>query len=251
MAGEKVDLLGVQVDSLTRVEILKRIADAVRLDERLLVAHANLRGLNLAYEQPWLRGFYQRAQIVYCDGMGVMLGARLTRQRIRERFTLADWVWQLAALAVDLQARLFLLGNPPGVAQAAAHNLLKVYPEIQIAGVQHGFFTMQADGPENLAVISRINELKPHILLVGFGMPLQERWLDENWERLNVNVAITCGALFEYLAGDLKRGPQWMNDHYLEWLARLIISPGRYAARYLYDIPVFFYRTMRQGFHAK
>lgn len=234
------------MDSLSRAEILQKIADAVRGDDRLLIAHANLRGLNLAYEQPWLRGFYQRAQIVYCDGMGVMLGARLTGQQIQERFTLADWVWQLAALAADLQARLFLLGNPPGAAQTAARSLLAVHPETQIVGVQHGFFAMQADDAENLAVVSMINELKPHILLVGFGMPLQERWLDENWDRLKVNVAITCGALFEYLSGDLQRGPKWMTDHYLEWLARLIISPERYAARYFYDIPLFFYRVTRQ-----
>lgn len=251
MNPQKVGLLGVEVDSLTQAEVLQRIVDAVRRDERLLIAHANLRGLNLAFEQPWLRQFYRRADIVYCDGMGVVLGARLTKQRLKARFTLADWAWPLAEAAVDAKARLFLLGSTPGVAEAAARNLQAVHPNICIAGVQHGYFSMQADGPENLAVVSRINTLKPHILLVGFGMPLQERWLDENWDRLQVNVAITCGALFEYLSGDLKRGPRWMTDHYLEWLARMIISPRRYAPRYFYDIPVFFYRTMRQRFNEK
>ena len=251
MNPQKVGLLGVEVDSLTQAEVLQRIVDAVRRDERLLIAHANLRGLNLAFEQPWLRQFYRRADIVYCDGMGVALGARLTKQRLKARFTLADWAWPLAEAAVDAKARLFLLGSPPGVAEAAARRLQVVHPNICIAGVQHGYFSMQTDGPENLAVVSRINASKPHILLVGFGMPLQERWLDENWDRLQVNVAITCGALFEYLSGDLKRGPRWMTDHYLEWLARIIISPRRYSLRYFYDIPVFFYRTMRQRFNEK
>lgn len=251
MTPEKVRLLGVEVDSITQAEMLQRIADAVCRAERLLIAHANLRGLNLAFEHPWLRQFYRRVDISYCDGMGVMLGARLTKQRLVERFTLADLAWPLAALAVNLEARLFLLGNPPGVAEAAARNLKAVHPDLRVVGVQHGYFSMQAEDPENLAIISRINDLKPHILLVGFGMPLQERWLDENWDRLQVNVAITCGALFEYLSGDLRRGPKWMTDHYLEWLARMVISPRRYTLRYLYDIPVFFYRTMRQRLNEK
>ena len=34
---------------------------------------------------------------------------------------------------------------------------------------------------ENQTLIARINSLQPDILLVGLGMPLQEKWLYENW----------------------------------------------------------------------
>ncbi len=87
-------------------------------------------------------------------------------------------------------------------------------------------------------MIEAINACQPNMLLVGFGMPVQEGWLNENWPRLNVNVAITCGALFEYLSGDLPRGPHWMTQNYLEWLARLAISPRRYAGRYCGIFPL-------------
>ena len=39
-----------------------------------------------------------------------------------------------------------------------------------------------------------------------------------------------------------------MTQHYLEWLARLLISPRRYAWRYLRDLPLFTYRITRQKF---
>ena len=77
-------------------------------------------------------------------------------------------------------------------------------------------------------------------------MPVQERWLIENWSGLKANVAITCGALFEYLSGDLPRGPRWMTQIYLDWLARLMISPRRYAWRYFRDLPFFTYRIAKQ-----
>jgi len=56
------------------------------------------------------------------------------------------------------------------------------------------------------------------------------------------------GCSHEYLSGDLKRGPRWMTEHYLEWLARMIISPRRYYKRYLRDNPLFLFRIIKQKF---
>ncbi len=248
---KKAVLFEVGVDSLSRDEILKEISLAASGQRRLLIAHANIRGLNLSYNQPWLRDFYNRADLVYCDGMGVMLGAHLLGEEIQERFTLADWIWDLSALAANQGFNLFLLGGAPGLSQKAANALQQRFPSLQIAGVQHGFFEKSPIHAENRALMDRLNALQPDILLVGFGMPAQERWLDENWSSLNARVAITCGALFEYLSSDLPRGPRWMTDHYLEWLARLVISPRRYAGRYLSDIPIFLYHLAQQRMHAK
>jgi N-acetylglucosaminyldiphosphoundecaprenol N-acetyl-beta-D-mannosaminyltransferase len=242
---DKAIVLGVGIDTLTLDGVLDRIQAAASGSGRMLIAHANITGLNLAYEQPWLRDFYNHCDLVYCDGMGIQLAARWSGKPIPERFTLADWVWQLAGLAAG-RFSLYLIGNPPGVAERAARALQAGCPGLQIAGTQHGFFDKSPGDAENEAAIAAINACQPNILLVGFGMPIQERWLYENWPRLKVNVAITCGALFEYLAGDLKRGPRWMTQNYLEWLARLVISPRRYWRRYLGDNVYFLMWIMRQ-----
>jgi len=251
MNTKKAVLFEVNIDSLSLDEILQQISLAASGQGRLLIAHVNIRGLNMVFNQPWLRDFYNRANLVYCDGMGVMLGARFLGQQIQERFTLADWIWDLAALAARRGYSLFLLGGAPGVGEQAAMALQKRSPGLEIVGIQHGYFDKTPAQPENNALIERLNALQPDILLVGFGMPAQERWLDENWSSLNARVAITCGALFEYLSGELPRGPRWMTDHYLEWLARLLISPHRYAGRYLRDIPIFLYHLLQQRIDAK
>jgi N-acetylglucosaminyldiphosphoundecaprenol N-acetyl-beta-D-mannosaminyltransferase len=113
-------------------------------------------------------------------------------------------------------------------------------------GTHHGYFDQDAASAENAAVIAAINAAAPQLLLVGFGMPRQERWLAENRARLTVNVALTVGALFEYVAGTLPRGPRWATEHYLEWLARWWLSPRRYTRRYLHDNPLFLARILRQ-----
>jgi N-acetylglucosaminyldiphosphoundecaprenol N-acetyl-beta-D-mannosaminyltransferase len=241
---DKVTILGVGVDAISLAGLLGRVQTAASSEGHFLISHVNITGLNLAYERPWLRDFYNRCDLIYCDGMGVQLAARWIGTRLPERFTLADWVWQLAGRAAKSRFSLYLLGNPPGVAEKAAEKLTMGCPGLQIAGTQHGYFDKTAGQAENEAVIEAINACQPNVLLVGFGMPLQESWLNENWPRLKVNVAITCGALFEYLAGDLPRGPQWMTQNYLEWLARLAISPQRYTRRYLRDIPLFLIRVL-------
>jgi N-acetylglucosaminyldiphosphoundecaprenol N-acetyl-beta-D-mannosaminyltransferase len=245
---DKVNVLGVRVASVCLQDVLDIICETIAENQRALIVHVNVMGALLAYENEWMRRFLNASDLVYCDGMGVKLGAKLLGYDIPERFTLADWVWQLAALAEKEGFSIFLLGNPPGVAEAAAVRLRERMPNLRIAGAQHGYFEKSPDHPENLAVLEKINAAGADILLVGFGMPIQEKWLQENWDHLEVHVAISVGALFEYVAGELKRGPRWMTQHYMEWLARMVISPRRYANRYLHDAPLFLYRILHQKF---
>lgn len=242
----KVDILGVKVDDVGLESLIEEIDRKISSDERFLVSHVNVTGVNLAYQHTWLKDFYNGCNRVYCDGMGVILGARLLGLDISERFTLADWVWILAERFSKTGASIFLLGSEPGVALRASQQLITRFPELKICGHLHGFFEKGKQHPENVEVVNKVNESDADLLLVGLGMPLQEKWLAENWQDLNVNVAITCGALFEYLSGDLRRGPRWMTENYLEWLARIFLSPKRYTLRYLRDIPLFLFRVLKQ-----
>lgn len=242
----KVNVLGVQIDPVRLDEVLERIASAIGSRQRTLIAYVHVRAMCMAYQQEWLRNFLNCADLVYCDGMGVQLGARMLGERLPQRFALTDWIWQLAEMASSRGHTLYLLGNPPGVAKRAALRLQERYPNIRVAGTMHGYFDKTPGSTENEAVVRQVNAAQPDILLVGFGLPLQEQWLEENWSRLKATVALPSGALFEYLSGDLQRGPRWMTDHYLEWLARLVISPRRYWKRYLVDNVRFILLILRQ-----
>ncbi len=247
-SAKEIELLGVKISLALSEEVLYYIEEAIKTSARAMIANVNIRALNLAYEQEWFRQLLNSADLVFCDGMGVRLGARLLGYNLPERFTPADWAWRLAALSARNGFSIFLLGSPAGVAESASSNLRERFPQLKIAGVHHGFFDMTPGGEENLALLDLVNFANPDILLVGFGMPVQEKWLQENWSLLQAKVAIPCGALFEYLSGDLKRGPRWMTENSLEWLARVIISPRRYGKRYLRDIPIFLYRILKQRF---
>jgi N-acetylglucosaminyldiphosphoundecaprenol N-acetyl-beta-D-mannosaminyltransferase len=241
-----VSLFGVHISTLRLEETLNKIVTLIDQRTHSIVTHVHITGLNIAYEQAWFRQFLNNSALVYCDGMGVKLGAKLTGQTIPERYTLGDWIWDLADISAKKGYRWFFLGNPPGVAEEAARLLLNKYPDLIICGTNHGFFRKDKEGSENKAVVQRINQSNADLLFVGLGMPTQERWLLENWEDLSASVAITCGGLFDVITGHSLRGPVWMHQNYLEWLARLFFSPKKYFRRYLRDVPLFFFRILKQ-----
>ncbi len=218
------------------------------------VLNVNAHCLNLAYRDTELRRTLNDAPIVFCDGAGVVLGARLLGLPRPDRITYAEWMWSLAGLAAREGLSLYLLGSGPGVAEEAARRLQLRHPALEIAGAEHGYFDKRPGSGENEAVLARISAADPDVLVVGFGMPLQERWLAANRDHLGSGVALAGGAVFDYVSGRARRGPRLLTDNGLEWLARLLLEPRRLWRRYVIGNPLFVARVLRErlrGFHGR
>lgn len=244
--GERVFILGVPVDNLDLRILHERMAGMIRDKTHGLVLNVNVHCLNLAARLPWLKEVLNKASIVFCDGSGVILGARILGKRIKQRITYADWIWELGDLAEREQWTLYFLGAEPGVAEKAALRLKSRYPGIRIVGTRNGYFDKAPGSRENESVVQDINRNAPNILLVAFGMPLQEHWLMENWDHINADIALAGGAALDYASGNLRRAPRWMTDSGLEWLGRLLIEPSRLWRRYLLGNPAFLWRVILQ-----
>ncbi len=241
---ETLTILGIKVTPATPGELHDEIKRLVESGGPGFVLSGNVHGLNLARKLDWLGEFYNRADLVRVDGVGVVLGARLLGRRVPGRLTWADWGWLLAEYCAREGLSLYLLGGPEGAAEETARRLRAHAPGVAILGARHGYF--DKDGPENEAVIEEINRLRPDILVVALGMPLQERWLLTNAAKIEAKVFITAGAAFEYLAGLKKRCPKWMADTGLEWLYRLFQEPRRLFGRYVWGNSIFIVNVLRE-----
>lgn len=242
----KINTAGVDWTPIPLQQLLLVITDAIQHHRHLPIMHVNVHAINMAQDDAAFRTILNDAPVVFCDGFGVRLGARILGHRVPPRFTLPDWGWDLAALSEQHGWTLFLLGDEPGVAEQAVLRFHERHPRLQVVGTFHGFFDKQPDTTENAAVIAAINAVRPNILILGFGMPLQERWLAENWSQLDADVAITGGAAIRYIAGVTRRGPPWMTRFGLEWLARLVIEPRRLWRRYVLGNPRFLWLVVSQ-----
>jgi N-acetylglucosaminyldiphosphoundecaprenol N-acetyl-beta-D-mannosaminyltransferase len=238
-------ILGSKLTAITPSGLHECIANAVADNRRELILNTNVHGINLAYRQRWLRDFRNGAGVVYCDGFGVVLGARLLGERIPGRITMADWLWELAGFCEQRRLSMYFLGGKPGCAERAAQKLRAQFPELRIVGAHHGYF--QKVGPECDDVVAQINQTRPNLLIVGFGMPLQERWLMDNYTRIRANTFFAQGAIFDFISGDVPRCPPWMGDAGLEWLFRLCLEPRRMFTRYVVGNALFLMRIIKAG----
>jgi N-acetylglucosaminyldiphosphoundecaprenol N-acetyl-beta-D-mannosaminyltransferase len=228
--------LGVKVDALSIPELNLLIEESVEKQQKWIIANHNLHSLYLFHNDPEMQAFYAQAEYIHIDSMpllfiGKLLGFPMKRE---QRVTYADWIWPLMAEAANKGWRVFYLGSKPGIAEQGASILRDKFPGLEIA-CAHGYIDMDKDSQENLAALAAIDAYKPHVLMVGMGMPRQEHWISENLEYIHANTILTSGACMDYVAGAIPTPPRWMGRVGLEWLYRLLSEPKRLWRRYLLE----------------
>jgi len=236
-----VEILGVRVDPLSFEDLVTRVEAAIAARSRLRLTYANVHVLNTAARDGRLTGILNAAELCFCDGNGVRMGAQLLGQDLPHRMTGADWIWDLAARA-EGQWRIWWIGGEPGVTEEAAAELRRRYPGLEI-GADHGFHARQ--GPEDAACLDRLNAFRPDIVLVGMGTPVQEYWVEDHQDRIDAPVIWCLGATADFVTGRVSRGPRWFTDR-LEWAGRLLAEPQRLWKRYLLGNPAFLLRVGAQ-----
>jgi N-acetylglucosaminyldiphosphoundecaprenol N-acetyl-beta-D-mannosaminyltransferase len=229
-------LLGVRVHALSIDALTEAVAASVRSGEPRIIAHHNLHSIYLYQRDEKLRAFYRRAHLVHVDGMSIIFAGRLLGlPLLREhRVTYVDWTDPLLATATREGWRVIYVGERAGVAERGAAALRRRHPGL-VFEAQHGFFDTSADGDENRAVLRRIRDFEPHLLMVGMGMPRQEHWIWDNIPRLPPCVMLTTGAAISYAAGSVPTPPRWAGVMCLEWAFRLAAEPRRLWRRYLLE----------------
>ena len=238
------ELFDIQVHTAPPADLLRRILDFTEDTRPHRVTYVNAHVLNQSFSNPALRHALQASDLVYCDGYGVRLAARLIGRPVPYRMTGADWIWGVASLCQASGQSLYLLGSDPGASSDAAAALQRWYPRLNVLGTHHGYF--EPGSPHSDRVLEHISEHRPDILLVGMGTPQQELWVDRHFDRIEAGVVWTVGALFDYLAGRTPRAPHWLSDNGLEWIFRLAVEPRRMWRRYLLGNPAFLYRVWQE-----
>ena len=93
---------------------------------------------------------------------------------------------------------------------------------------------------------ARIETVAPvDVLLVAYGAPKQELWLDRNLAQLGIPVGIGVGGVFNYFAGTSPRAPAWVRRVHFEWLHRLLTQPWRWRRQLA--LPAFAALALREA----
>ncbi len=207
-------------------------------------AFVNAHCLNIAYKDEAYRDILNHAHVVWADGSGVALAGKMLKFRVRENVNGTD----MYPLLCQSGHSICLLGAAPGVAQKALERTKSLYPAANITGAFHGYWQNETEEAE---MIRAINQLAPDILLVGLGVPRQEKWIAENREKLNCKLIIAVGGLLDFASGRIPRAPMFLRKIGMEWSYRLYQEPMRLFRRYILGNPVFIFRILLEKIKIK
>ncbi|MDB9526025.1 WecB/TagA/CpsF family glycosyltransferase [Oscillatoria sp. CS-180] len=213
---------------MTQAEAIRLLLDRCLKRQSGRIYFVNAHTVVTSQRQPEFKRALTCADLLLPDGSGVLWGSRLLGRPIRFNLNGTDLIPALFGMEEAKELSVYLLGAKPGVAGEVARNLKQAYPNLRIVGLQHGYY----EPNEKEAVLEKIRNAKPHILLVAMGVPMQELWIDENAKDLPGITCVGVGGLFDFLAKRVPRAPYAIRYVGLEWLWRLLVEPRRLWYRY-------------------
>ncbi len=238
-------MLGVPFDQVTTADTLRLIGEMIASRRPHYAATANVDFVVQALGDVELRRILTDADLVLCDGMPLVWASRLLGNPLPERVAGSDLVPVLLAEAERQGWRVFFLGGTSESLTRAAAKVRAQHPQLQLVGTYSPPFQPLLDmDPDE--ILQRIRAARPDILLVAFGCPKQEKWINMHVRQAGVPFCIGVGATIDFLAGSVRRAPGWMRRAGLEWMFRLLQEPRRLCRRYVTDLWVFGYAMLRQ-----
>lgn len=231
----RIEFMNIRIDNVTTDEALGMIRQKVTSGEKMFVVTPNVDHIvKLQTDQRFLKA-YREAGLVAVDGTPIMAVAKWYGTPLKEKITGPRLTEQVVKMAAENHFSLFFLGGGDGVADRAARNMLEKYPGFIYAGAYSPPFGFENSEEERHRIIDVVNESKAQIVIAGMGSPKTEIFLSEICEQLDANVSLSVGAAIDFLAGTVKRCPEWINKIGMEWFYRLLKEPKRMMKRYFVD----------------
>jgi N-acetylglucosaminyldiphosphoundecaprenol N-acetyl-beta-D-mannosaminyltransferase len=247
LVRDRVDLLGTRIDRIKLGALESWLESFLLSGQPHQIITANLDFIAIARRQPAFAALIDGADLVVCDGKPLQWASQIQGEPIPHRVTGMDLVLRTALLSVERGYRIFFLGAAPGVAERAADALRLMMPGVVIAG-SYSPPLGPIDDVENARMVAQVRGARPDALFVALGAPRQDFWIQQNLEAINVPLCAGVGGVFNFLAGETRRAPDWVQRAGFEWAYRLLQEPSRLWRRYLVeDLPLFFELLARQG----
>ena len=182
-----------------------------------------------------LKYICENADLILTDGQILVKLSHQMKNPIKERLAMTDFVWDVCDLVNENGYKLFLFGGEEETLKRAKAKIIHEYPNIQVVGCYSPPFGFENNEKQLDEANRRIYESGADILIVFLGCPKQEKFIYHNKDKYKVSVSITMGGCVDFLAGNVKRAPMWMQTVGLEWFFRFLQEPGRMFKRYFVD----------------
>ncbi|GAC1420339.1 MAG: WecB/TagA/CpsF family glycosyltransferase [Flavisolibacter sp.] len=198
------------------------------------VCFANAHMIAEAYNDKSLANFINSSNLVLADGMPLAIACKLLYGVVQQRIAGMDFLPRIIEVLnqeKDLHFKIFLYGSTEKVLKLLRSHIASNYPNVIVAGsISPPFRTLSWEELDDH--IGLINQSGAHIVFLALGCPKQEKWMAQNYEKVNA-VLLGVGGAFLTMVGIRKRAPKFMQRLGMEWISRLVQEPQRLFKRYM------------------
>ena len=238
---KRVWLLNVAVDDITMDELVLSFREGL-----LLTLHVDMI-MKLQKD----REFYEMLphfNVVTCDSQILFAAARFLGTPLRERVSGSDFFPRFYARHKDdARVTIFICGGAPGVAEISRRNVNAAMGREMVVGTDSPASDFDTRPAELKRMISKINDTRATVLVVGLGAGRQEKFIVRCRDRMpHVKMFLPLGGTIDYEAKTLRRPASWVTNVGLEWLYRVVRQPRQRWRRYLVHQPPVLYLLARQ-----
>lgn len=240
---QKFDIFGVNVTATNYEKAVELITQAALNREAAIIDPMPVHGLIEACRDPELKEKFNNFQMVVPDGQPIRWALNhFHATGLKDRVYGPELTLRVCERAAKKGIGLYLLGSTEYVLQQFRSKLLQLFPKLQIEGYESPPFRPLTT-QEDQELVSRINHSGAGLIFVGLGCPKQEIFAHNHRDRIH-GVQLCVGAAFDFIAGNKKMAPKWMQRHGIEWLFRLYCEPKRLWRRYLVTNTIFIRKVL-------
>jgi N-acetylglucosaminyldiphosphoundecaprenol N-acetyl-beta-D-mannosaminyltransferase len=275
---KKIDILSVEIGAASRQMLKGELITLLQGTAGASIAKVNAEFLLRALHDEEFRTCLASTHINIADGVGVLWAARFLtlgtterrvlrqieilgqaayslsslvlfppfcRTPIPERIPGVDALFVMLEAAEQIGVPVFFLGAEEEVNLRARRHIQARFPRLVIAGGRGGYWD------DDAVVLREIDRSGARLLVVALGSPKQEYWIRDNLPALGkVRAAVGEGGSLDFIAGDFRRAPGWLQRIGLEWLWRLFMNrnktgPLGRGRRVWNAVPVFICHVVR------
>lgn len=239
---ERQQFNGFPFDNLNEKEFIDCLHFFIQEPKVHTIVVLNANKIYLMKRDPALAAFFFKADLILPEN--ALNLAFLMRGRPLKQWNMGGLPMMKKTLQVAASHGwpVYFLGAQASVVEKMVQKLPYLYPGLKIAGYHHGYFSPH----EESDLIEKINRSQAWLLFLGLGSPLQEKWMAQHQNELNVRIIMGVGGSFKVLAGVEKEAPSWAKFG-LEWFFRTLQDPAK-IKRYLVINSLFLWLIVKSFF---
>lgn len=283
------EILGIKVSITSKDEVLNFVKSRLDSKEKFYIVTPNPENLLLATNDWLLQKAIRRSDLSVPDGIGLsqaykflkfddnknnllrpfiifgqglLVGAAtiFNKEYLTDTLPIVkgrELFLDLIKLADERRLKVFLFGGENGEQEKVKEVLEKMYVNAVFKTHHYSPLYNKNGQPASLKdrkihknIVGGIKLFEPDLVFVAMNTPKQEKWIYRNFFRLTkVTGAMTVGGTFNYVAGNMKLPPKWMEKVGLEWIYRLIQEPKRWKRMFnaviVFPWKVFVHKLMK------